>query len=98
MIGGPKFEGQSKTALDWCAKTTSYFEWIIVQMVLEDEAREKERQYGIKRRKGHRRRKYKKKSGRRRKRRGDQEHRGRREENKTRSREEDGIRRRREDK
>ena len=25
VIGGPKFDGQSKTAHDWCAKTTSYF-------------------------------------------------------------------------
>ena len=29
VIGGPKFEGLSKTAHDWCPKTTSYFlnEW-----------------------------------------------------------------------
>ena len=25
VIGGLKFEGQSKTAHDWCKKTTSYF-------------------------------------------------------------------------
>ena len=25
IIGGPKFEGQSKTVLEWGAKTTSYF-------------------------------------------------------------------------
>ena len=25
MIGGPKFDGQSNTVHDWCAKKTSYF-------------------------------------------------------------------------